>query len=196
MHRTMFNTPVLRHVMRALTGVFLKVTGWRAKSELPADVTRTVMIGAPHTSNWDMPYMLSVMLALRMDVYWMGKASLFRFPLGTVMKLMGGIPVNRGKSENVVATSIEALKNAKGALHLALSPEGTRARVTQWKTGFYYIATGAGVPILLGYLDYGNKVGGFGPLFHPTGDLEADLVTIKAYYAPIKGKNPNQFKLD
>ncbi len=193
MQRTMFTTPVVRTVFRAVSVLFLKLAGWRWESEIPAGVTKSVLIAAPHTSNWDVVYMLTVAFALRTELFWLGKRQLFRFPFGGVMKWMGAIPVNRDKSTNLVTASVAALKSAQGTVHLALSPEGTRKRIDQWKTGFYYIAVGAGVPIVLGYLDYGRKVGGFGPLFHPTGDLAADLPAIKAFYAPIKGKNADQF---
>ena len=109
-----------------------------------------------------------------------------------LMRWLGGIAVNREKSNNLVAASVEAIRAAPGALQLVVPPEGTRSKVRYWKTGFYYIAHGAGVPIVLSYMDYARKVSGIGPVFHPTGDIDRDMETIKAFYAPFKGKNPDQ----
>jgi 1-acyl-sn-glycerol-3-phosphate acyltransferase len=105
----------------------------------------------------------------------------------------GGIPVDREKSNNLVAASAEAIKAADGPLQLVVPPEGTRSKTRYWKTGFYYIAVGAQVPIVMAYMDYANKTSGLGPVFHPTGDIDADMATIKAFYAPFKGKNANQY---
>jgi 1-acyl-sn-glycerol-3-phosphate acyltransferase len=154
------------------------------------------LIAAPHTSNWDLPYTLMVAFALRLNVYWMGKEQLFRPPFRGVMRWLGGIPVNRAQAGNLVAASVAALQQARGPVQLIVPPEGTRSKVRYWKTGFYYIALGAQVPIVMSFLDYGNKVSGLGPTFDPTGDIEADMVRIKAFYAPFKGKNPQQFAID
>jgi 1-acyl-sn-glycerol-3-phosphate acyltransferase len=101
--------------------------------------------------------------------------------------------VDRSKSNNLVAASAQALTEANGALQLIVPPEGTRSKARYWKTGFYHIAMSAQVPIVMAYMDYQRKISGLGSLFHPTGDLEADMVTIKAFYAPFKGKNASQF---
>jgi 1-acyl-sn-glycerol-3-phosphate acyltransferase len=152
-----------------------------------------VLIAAPHTSNWDLPYTLMVAFHLRLNIYWMGKASIFRWPFRGVMMWLGGIPVVREKSNNLVAASVEALRAAAPPLQLVVPPEGTRSRTRYWKTGFYYIATGAGVPIVMAYMDYANKRSGLGPVFTPTGDIERDMEAIKAFYAPFKGRNAAQF---
>jgi 1-acyl-sn-glycerol-3-phosphate acyltransferase len=161
--------------------------------ELPPEGRKSVLIAAPHTSNWDLPYMLMVGFAMGLNIYWMGKVQIFRFPFGPLMRWLGGIPVQRENANNLVAASAEALKSATGSVQLVVPPEGTRSKVRYWKTGFYYIAMGAQVPIVMSFLDYGNKVSGLGPMFEPTGDIEADMVRIKAFYAPFKGKNPDQF---
>lgn len=192
MHRTIFTTPGVSTVLRGLSLAFLKLTGWRVEGNLPADCPKCVVIAAPHTSNWDLPNMLLAGFALRANLYWMGKRSIFRPPFGAFMRWLGGIAVNREKSNNLVAASVEAIRAARGSLQLVVPPEGTRSKVRYWKTGFYYIAHGAGVPIVLSYMDYARKVSGIGPVFHPTGDIERDMATIKAFYAPFKGKNPDQ----
>jgi 1-acyl-sn-glycerol-3-phosphate acyltransferase len=155
-----------------------------------------VVIAAPHTSNWDLPYTLMVAFALRLQIYWMGKSSIFSFPFGPVMRWLGGIAVNRSQASNLVDSCAQALVQAEGSVHLVVPPEGTRSKTRYWKTGFYYIALGAQVPIMLGYMDFAQKKSGIGPAFMPSGDLEADMAQIKAFYAPFKGKNPDQFVAD
>jgi 1-acyl-sn-glycerol-3-phosphate acyltransferase len=193
MHRTIFDTPIVNTLLRAFSLAFLKLTGWKVLGRMPEGCSKSVWIAAPHTSNWDLPYTLMVAFVLRLNVYWMGKAQLFRFPFRHVMMWLGGIPVRRETANNLVAASIDAMKAAKGPLQLIVPPEGTRNKTRYWKTGFYYIAVGAQVPIVMAYMDYDRKISGLGPVFHPTGDIEADMVAIKAFYAPFKGKNADQF---
>jgi 1-acyl-sn-glycerol-3-phosphate acyltransferase len=196
MHLTLFDTPVVNTILRGLSIVIMKLTGWKVEGELPPNGQKCVLIAAPHTSNWDLPYTLMVAFVLHLNIYWMGKRQLFRFPFGTLMMWLGGIPVTRETSNNLVAASVETMKNAKGPLQLVVPPEGTRNKTRYWKTGFYYIAVGAQVPIVMAYMDYERKISGLGPVFHPTGDIEADMVAIKAFYAPFKGKNADQFHAD
>lgn len=196
MQRTIFSTPVVHHLLRAFSLVFLRLTGWQVQGQLPAVARKSVFIAAPHTSNWDLPYTLMVAFVLRLNIYWMGKASIFRFPFGGLMRWLGGIAVDRSKSNNLVAASAQAIAQAQGALQLIVPPEGTRAKTRYWKSGFYHIATAARVPIVMAYMDYSRKISGLGPLLYPSGDLEVDMVTIKAFYAPFKGKNAAQFQAD
>jgi 1-acyl-sn-glycerol-3-phosphate acyltransferase len=194
MQRTIFTTPVVNTLLRAFSIGFLKLTGWRVEGALPAHAARSVLIAAPHTSNWDLPYTLMVAFALRLNIRWMGKQSIFRAPFGSVMRWLGGISVNREQSTNLVAASAKAIREADGPLQLIVPPEGTRSKTRYWKTGFYYIAREAQVPIVMAYMDYERKVSGLGPLFEPTGDVDADMAAIKAFYAPFKGKNAAQFE--
>lgn len=194
MQRTIFTTPIVNGLFLTLSAIYLRLTGWRVLGTLPAEARKSVFIAAPHTSNWDLPYTLMVAFVLRLNVHWMGKASLFRFPFGGLMRWLGGIAVDRSKSNNLVAASADAITRAQGALQLIVPPEGTRSKTRYWKTGFYHIAMTAQVPIVMAYMDYANKVSGLGPVFVPTGDLEADMLTIKAFYAPFKGKNAAQFE--
>jgi 1-acyl-sn-glycerol-3-phosphate acyltransferase len=195
MHRTIFDTPVVRHVLRALSLGFLKLAGWKVLGKLPPGAEKSVLIAAPHTSNWDLPYTLMVAFSLRLTIYWMGKEQIFRFPFRGLMMWLGGIPVQREKSTNLVAASVEAIKAVSGPLQLVVPPEGTRSKTRYWKTGFYHIAVGAQVPIVMAYMDYEKKISGLGPVFEPTGDLEADMAQIKAFYANFKGKNAAQFEV-
>jgi 1-acyl-sn-glycerol-3-phosphate acyltransferase len=196
MQRTIFTTPVVNSLIRAGSVAFLKLTGWKLQGQMPPDTPKSVLIAAPHTSNWDLPYTLMVAFALRLDVRWMGKASIFRWPFGGVMRWLGGIAVDRDKSTNLVAASAAKLTEASGQMQLIVPPEGTRGHTRHWKTGFYYIAQQAQVPIVLAFLDYERRVGGLGPIFQPTGDIERDMAEIKRFYAPIKGRRADSFSAD
>ena len=193
MHRTIFDTPVVNTLLRALSVGFLKLAGWTVEGALPPGAAKCVLIAAPHTSNWDLPFTLMVAFQLRLHVYWMGKASIFRFPFRGLMMWLGGIPVQREKSTNLVAASVEAIQSAAPPLALVVPLEGTRSKTSYWKTGFYFIAVGAGVPIVMAYMDYARKRSGLGPVFVPSGDLDKDMQAIKAFYAPFRGKNAEQF---
>ena len=110
------------------------------------------------------------------------------------MRWLGGIPVNREQSNNLVATSAQALMDADRSVQLVIPPEGTRSKTRHWKTGFYYIALAAKVPILMAYMDYSRKISGIGPMLVPTGDIENDMQVVKNFYAPFKGRNAAQFE--
>ncbi len=194
MHRTIFDTPVVNTALRSLSAAFLRLNGWRVEGALPAGTRKCVLIAAPHTSNWDLPYTLMVAFVLRLNIYWMGKQSIFRAPFGPLMRWLGGIAVDRSKAGNLVAASAAAITAADGPLQLVVPPEGTRGRTRHWKTGFYYIALEARVPIVLAYMDYERKVSGLGPVFTPSGDVERDMAEIKRFYAPVKGRNADQFE--
>lgn len=192
MHFTIFKTPVLNTLMRWFSLGILRLLGWRLDDSVKPE-GKCVLIAAPHTSNWDFPFALLVCFALRLDVYWMGKSSLFPPIIGGLMKWLGGIPVNRKQSNNLVEGTIQAFKKAEHLI-VIVPPEGTRGKVTRWKTGFYYIAHGAGVPLCLGYLDFKEKMGGIGKLFYPTGDIEKDMTEIRQFYSGKTGKNKQQFE--
>ncbi|MBS0391047.1 MAG: lysophospholipid acyltransferase family protein [Comamonadaceae bacterium] len=194
LHRTIFDTPIVNTLLRGLSLALLRLGGWKVEGRLPPEAAKSVLIAAPHTSNWDLPYTLMLAFALRLRVYWVGKHSIFHFPFGALMRWLGGIPVNRSQANNLVASSAQAMREASGPMQLIVPPEGTRGKTRHWKTGFYFIAQEAGVPIVLAFVDYERKVGGLGPLFMPTGDVQADMERIKAFYAPIRGKNPDQFQ--
>ena len=193
MHRTLFTTPLVHTVLRAGSRAFLRLNGWTVQGELPANARKAVLIAAPHTSNWDLPYTLMVALCLRLNVYWMGKASLFRFPFGPVMRWLGGIAVDRSKANNLVAASAAAIVAADGPVQLVVPPEGTRGRTRHWKTGFYFIALEARGAIIMAVMDYERRVSGLGPVFTPSGDVEADMAVIKRFYAGVKGRRADLF---
>lgn len=158
------------------------------------DTPKCVMIAAPHTSNWDLPIMLFFAFAFKTKLYFMVKDAVCRWPFGWFFKWLGGIPIDRSKPNGVVAQSIEAFRENE-KLTLVVPPSGTRSKVMKWKTGFYHIANGAEVPILLGFLDYARKRGGVGPMVEPTGDIEADMSKIRAFYVNITAKYPEKSSL-
>lgn len=188
MRFTIFDTPVLREIMQGAAILALKIMGWKREGAIP-DPPRCVMIAAPHTSNVDLPITLLLAFAFRVKVYWMGKDRIFKKPFGTIMRWLGGIPVERSRSHNIVEASIEEFRKNQNLI-LIVAPEGTRNKVNYWKSGFYHIANGAGVPISCGFLDYRRKVGGMGPLVVPTGAIERDMETIQTFYKGVMGRNP------
>lgn len=193
MHYTVFDTPVIKTVLYWISRTYLKVFGWKCEGHIPGS-PKCVMIAAPHTSNWDFPITMFLAFSLKAKVYWMGKATLFKWPFKTVMRWLGGIPIDRSKSNNMVASTIDVF-NSHENLIIIIPPEGTRGKVSYWKSGFYHIAKGAGVPILLGYVDYRRKAGGVGPSIMPTGDMEADMQQICTFYLGVTGKYPEKSSL-
>jgi 1-acyl-sn-glycerol-3-phosphate acyltransferase len=173
-------------LMRQLALIVFRFTGWRPAGKRPC-ISKYVIIAAPHTSNWDFLYTMCLAFILEIKPFIMMKATWFRGPLGPFLKWFGAIPVDRSRSTRVVARAIQAF-GAHPQMVLVVPPSGTRGKVMSWKTGFYHIARGANVPIVLGYLDYRRKVGGVGPVFHPTGNMEADMKMIQAFYSGIAGK--------
>lgn len=187
MHKTIFTTPVIRHIFYWLSVLILKLAGWKAVGDARSIPDRAMFVAAPHTTNWDLPYALMLAFKLKLPIYWMGKTSIFRFPFGGIMRWLGGIPVERDRSTNLVDAMIQRFSE-EDKLLVVIAPEGTRKNVSEWKSGFYHIAHGAGVPLVLGFVDYPNKQGGVGPLFQTSGDYESDLKKIKSFYTPFRGK--------
>ncbi len=176
--------------MKKLVGnLILKASGWKALPGEP-DAQSYVIIAAPHTSNWDLVYMLAIGFVLDIDIRWMGKKSLFEPPLGWLTGPLGGVPIDRSQPQGVVEQMARRLQGEP--MKLAVPPSGTRSRREYWKSGFYHIANAAQVPIALGFLDYSRKEGGLGPSVTPTGDIVADMDKIRAFYASKRGKFPQQ----
>ena len=188
--RTLFNTPVVFHLFYAIAWLGLRIAGWKIKGS-PPDLPKYVVIAYPHTSNWDFPLGVAACILYRIKVYWLGKDSLFKGPVGPVMKWLGGIPIDRSEAHDVVQQTISKFDQSNEMI-IALAPEGTRSRVREWKTGFYHIAAGAKVPIILGYFDYAKKEVGCLESFKPSGNMDQDMVSIKTAYQGIEGKYNNQ----
>lgn len=171
---------------KALGVLTLKALGWRIEGDIP-DHPRMVVIVAPHTSNWDFPVGLATRYALQLDASWLGKHTLFIPPFGWIMRRWGGIPVDRSSSHDVVAHVIETFASRQ-RVFLAIAPEGTRKKVSRWKTGFWHIARGAGVPILPVAFDWGARVVHILPVFTPRDNVEQDVADLQAMYAGIRGR--------
>jgi len=187
---TIFDTPILRTVLRWISICLLKFSGWKTEGSLP-NIPKFVMIAAPHTSNWDFPIMMFIAFKLKGKLSWMGKDTLFRKPFNYLFKWLGGIPIERSRANNVVDQMVEKFHEAD-RLILTIPPSGTRKKVKKWKSGFYHIAVGAKVPVVLGFLDFKRKTGGVGLLVTITGNMEQDMQRISAFYADIEGKYPGK----
>lgn len=180
--------PKLAGLKPMIGRLWLRTFGWQISGGVPP-VRKAVVIAAPHTSNWDLTFTLAVSWALGLKIRWIGKHTLFKPPLGVFMRVLGGIPVDRRGRHNAVAATA-ALFAEHDDLLLIIPPEGTRGKASRWKTGFYYIASEAGVPIIMGFLDYKERMGGLGTLFHPSGNIQTDLGDIRAFYQQVTGKFP------
>ncbi len=169
---------------------FLRAAGWKTDGKRP-DEEKYVIIAAPHTTNWDMPFMLAMAFVFDIPVRWMGKHTLFKEPYGTFFRSLGGMPIVRHRKGGVVEQMVEAFER-EPSLVLMVPAEGTRSYVEYWKSGFYHIARAANVPVCLSYLDFDKKVGGIGPTVTLTGDVEADMDKIRAFYEGKQGMYPER----
>lgn len=176
---------------RALGRAVLRAAGWRIEGQIP-DLPRCVVILAPHTSNLDLPLGLAAMFAVGVRVNWLGKHTIFRGPFGWFLRGLGGIPLDRGHAAGVVAQAAGAMRAAP-RMFLGLAPEGTRARVPAWKTGFHRIACAARVPIVPAALDYSRRVVWIWPPFTPTGDAASDVAAIQRRYQASMGRHPDRY---
>jgi 1-acyl-sn-glycerol-3-phosphate acyltransferase len=175
---------MLRHFAR----LSLKLAGWRVDDRFPRD-DKYVLVVAFHTSNWDFIYGILAKWSLQERLNFVAKHTLFRAPFGYMFRAMGGIPVDRRMRHGFIDKMVEQF-SCRDVMKLAILPEGTRSHVKYWKTGFYYIAVQAKVPIALGYFDYANKIVGVGKTFYPSGDIEKDMHVIREFYADKTGKHP------
>lgn len=178
-------------IAKFLSKVILKAFGWRVAGHIPADLKKSIMIAAPHTSNWDLLFARCAFYIMDVDLRYTIKKEAMIGPLGWILKNLGALPVDRSKNNSLVSAMIDILNNADEMV-IMITPEGTRKYQPRWRKGFYHAAMGAGVPIILGYLDYPNKEAGVGPIFYPTGDVEGDIEKIKDFYRTKKGKYPDQ----
>lgn len=177
-------------MLQFLASALLKLFGWDAVQGLPK-FKKYILIGAPHTSNWDFVVVMLAALAIGLRFKWLGKHTLFKNPFEPLLKFFGGIPVDRRVHSSVIEKMTEMFNNSERMV-LGITPEGTRSKTEFWKSGFYYIALSAKVPICFAYLDYGNKKIGISDHFFPTGDIEEDMKIIRNFYSGIKGKIPEK----
>lgn len=174
--------------MKALSKRMLCWLGWTLDQRLPVE-NKYLVIVAFHTSNWDFPLGMLGLWALGLKANWIAKHTLFQWPLGPLMRALGGIPVDRRTSSGFINRIAEAY-DASDSLVIAIAPEGTRSKTRCWRTGFYHIALAANVPIALGYMDYPNKTLGIGGFFYPGGDIVADMDIVRGFYSGITGLRP------
>ena len=176
--------------MQSIARFLFWLFGWKTVGQVPT-LPKYVAIFAPHTSTWDFPVAMLAKAIFQLPFSFFGKAELFQPPFGFLFRWLGGIPIDRSSKHNMVEQIIQQFKQ-RDHLVVAIAPEGTRKYVPRFKTGFDHIAHGAGVPILLTYIDFKKKEVGLGPFFYPTGDIEKDLAEIMNYYRPIKGRHPEK----
>ncbi len=193
------NVPAVPKKMEAFGNFFtrtigrfiLKTMGWTFEGNFP-DLEKFIIIVAPHTSNWDFFIGISAMFAIGFRARWLGKHTIFRKPFGRILRWMGGIPVNRSQAGNVVEQIVCLIKQSETMI-LGMSPEGTRKKVDRWKSGFYRIAEGAGIPIVPLAMDYGKKVIRIYPPFGVSGNPERDFVTLRGIFKDVTAKHPENF---
>jgi 1-acyl-sn-glycerol-3-phosphate acyltransferase len=171
---------------RFLYHFFFKLFGWKINGVMPSE-KKYIIIVAPHTSNWDFMIGLCVRSILRFDAKFLGKKELFRFPFGALFKWLGGLPVDRSRNANMVDAVVD-LFNQREELIIAIAPEGTRKYVPKWKTGFYFIAVKANIPILMASFEYPTKTVFASKPFYPTGNLQEDMKVIFDFYRNKQGK--------
>ncbi|WP_439133076.1 1-acyl-sn-glycerol-3-phosphate acyltransferase [Polaribacter sp.] len=169
--------------------ILFTILGWKFKGDFPKNIKKYVVIAAPHTSWVDFPIAILARMASGVMVNFIGKDSLFKGPFGFIFRALGGTPVDRTKSDNLVDAIVQVF-NSKKEFRLGLSPEGTRKKVTEWKTGFYYIAKGANVPIVMATLDFENKQIQFSEPYYTTANKTQDFAHFKGFFLNVKGKNP------
>ena len=178
-------------MIQAISRFILRIFGWQA--DLAVQISdKCVLVGAPHTTNWDFPLAILGMAAMGIKFNWVAKHTLFRWPAGYIMRLLGGIPLDRKTGgANFAIKAVESFHDFDRFI-LAIAPEGTRHKTEYWKAGFYKIALKSGVPIALGYVDFKSKTVGIGKVFLPSGDQAKDFALIRHFYNDKKGKYPDK----
>lgn len=178
-------------ITRGMAKIALLLFGWRVEGVVP-NTNKFIVIGAPHTSNWDWFLVITTAYAMGIRISWMMKHTTFKGPVGTLLRWLGGVAIDRRAPRGVVEQNVDAF-DQKENLILCITPEGTRSKVREWKKGFYYIAQGANVPIVPAIFDYGRKRVRFAPAFSPTGNFDEDLAFLKSYYSDATPKNPQLY---
>jgi len=175
-------------MLKTLSKTILRLAGWKLQTVTPTE-NKFILIGAPHTSNWDFPLGLLTFWTLDFKIHWVAKIQMFRGPLYYLFTALGGIPVDRSVPQGFIQQITDRFNQAEKMV-LTIAPEGTRSKTEYWKSGFYHIALAANVPICFGYIDYKKRELGFYKLMHPSGDIDADMKVIADFYKNITGKRP------
>ncbi|OIP04311.1 MAG: hypothetical protein AUJ97_02935 [Bacteroidetes bacterium CG2_30_32_10] len=172
----------------------LRVLGWKIKGSLPPDIKKCILVAAPHTSYWDFLIARLTFYYMHVNVRFLIKKELFKFPFKRYIKWIGCIPVDKSNSKKAIFSAVAAI-HKYDTIHLVITPEGTRKYTNRWKKGFYFIAVHANIPMVLTYVDYAKKEGGFGPLIYPSGNFDKDFAQIEQFYSTITAKYPENFNL-
>ena len=184
----MHNGPTSGYIKYWLARLWLQLLGWNVTGELPQD-SKFVLIGGLHTSNWDFIIDLPALYVFRLKTVWMGKDALFKWPLGFIMRSMGGLAIDRSSPHGVVEQTAKHLQQAS-SLVILISAKGTRGKTEYWKSGFYHIAIQANVRIVCGYLDYSTKTASIGYSFIPGDNVKRDMDAVREFFSSARGKNP------
>lgn len=181
-------------MFKAFFKFWFRLAAWKIKGGIPPEIKKCVLVAAPHTSNWDFVWGMGALAEFNYDVKYLAKKELFRFPIKSMLLKLGGMPVDRSK-HNRLTDAIVDLFNQHEKLIVLFPPEGTRSAVSKWKTGFYHVAVQAKVPILLGYLDYKNKIAAIDKILYPSGNIQSDFQEIRNFYKNVHPKIPKNFSL-
>lgn len=192
MRITIFNTPVLAQIFQVLSILVLGLFGWRAVGKVPKDIRKYVIIAAPHTSYWDFPMFLLVVFALRLNLNVFIKHTLFIGPIGWFLSYCGGVPIDRRAAGARVRQTVQEFENNNDMV-LLITPEGTRSAQTNWKTGFYHIASEANVPVAVAFVDTAARRAGIDHFITPSGDIDKQIAEIKAFYDTKRGVKPQNY---
>ena len=192
MRITIFNTPVLAQIFQVLSILVLGLFGWRAVGKVPKDIRKYVIIAAPHTSYWDFPMFLLVVFALRLNLNVFIKHTLFIGPIGWFLSYCGGVPIDRRAAGARVRQTVQEFENNDDMV-LLITPEGTRSAQTNWKTGFYHIASEANVPVAVAFVDTAARRSGIDHFITPSGDIDKQMAEIKAFYDTKRGMRPENY---
>lgn len=179
-------------ITRFLSAAAMRVMGWKFSGTDFPDERKFVLIVAPHTSNWDFVVGIMAMYAIGLRGTFLGKDSLFRFPLGLLMRWLGGVPVDRSSKNDAVTQTVELVERSERII-IALAPEGTRKKVERWRTGFYHIAQKARIPILPVTFDFSRREVRLFPLFTPTGDADTDLAALRGHFTAEMAHTPSNW---
>ena len=182
-------------MMKLISRLCLWLAGWKLEGAIPHEIKKCVLIAVPHTSNFDYPIAMAMFYLMGINFKYLIKKESMVFPFSLFLKASGAIAVDRKKNTNLVASIIEIINTADNIV-IVIPAEGTRKLVKKWKLGFYYVALGAGVPIVLSYLDYEKKIGGIGPAIYPTGNLAKDMCQIREFYKDVIPRHPENVSFD
>ncbi len=181
-------------MLKGFARLILWLSGWKIKGRPPEGIAKWILIMAPHTSNWDFVVGRLIFIVYGISPKVLMKKEIFKPVLAPILKWLGGIPVDRGRSSNLVS-NLAGLFEKSESLYLVITPEGTRKYSPNWKKGFYYIAIEANVPIILGYIDYKSREGGIAEVFYPSGDFDKDIEEIQTFYRSVHAKYPEKYSL-